>query len=884
MISIGTQQKILTLMFRCIQPEILYRSIKSMESWRNEPPELSVENVSLDLFQSIAHEKYPTYAFEEIQNVYSIMKKQMAQLPNYIQVSQPSVFYLLLDMGKRVLKQNANGLICRFSEMLAWRTAYQDLGQDLFTTSYLAYQDIQQGIPERFEFTWEAALKTDNAALNGVLCQGLSENHCHLGGTTQVFPLSWACLMNCPQTIGPTSEILKRNLQAVHSRGYSENVWPWEKRIQWAAYIRVVLFNILEERCQNKCDLDMFKSCFVPEQDLRREVELARFCYGAKVAQIEGTPLVLDYALRQTDCTNGLLNHPLRLLSGERSFMYRCFRACFDGRFKLEEQNYFYLYLLIKSNLRAEFVQVNGQIGFHNFKDYQDRKGVIYNSFPAYNAEAIRLSVIENLQSQRLTSFEARIAPKDSVKVLYNQILISDRVIDSAGGIPHGNRFFYVYHFQKEPDDGNRPDLPRNYAVRKKVAEQAKALAFALSHSRKFSQRVFGIDAASLEIGCRPETFSTEFRYLRSIKSIQSTQGICDQSPAVHIHSTYHVGEDFLDIADGLRAIDEAIHFLELKRGDRLGHALALGVDPEVHYSMKTRRITLPKQDLLDNAVWLLYRTEELGVEMSQQLFRRLRTLAETLLFEIYGYFVQGMECDVSLNEYFHSMKLRGDSPELYYVLPYEQHQQQFLDWSYESFRERRGEDLGRYRKSSVISGLYQCYHYMPEVKCAGQVICEYKVDEDYIELIRALQERMMLDIEKRGIMIECNPTSNYLIGTFRRYDRHPILRFHNAGLVQSDSIVEPSPQLSVSINTDDLGIFDTTLENEYAILAASLERATTESGKKKYTSDSIYKYLNSIRRMGFEQSFALAEEYYESFMNAKKRPVRVIRMSHQQK
>lgn len=41
---------------------------------------------------------------------------------------------------------------------------------------------------------------------------------------------------------------------------------------------------------------------------------------------------------------------------------------------------------------------------------------------------------------------------------------------------------------------------------------------------------------------------------------------------------TYHTGEDFLDIVDGLRAIDEAMLFLQMEKGERLGHAMALGV------------------------------------------------------------------------------------------------------------------------------------------------------------------------------------------------------------------------------------------------------------------------------------------------------------------
>ena len=58
------------------------------------------------------------------------------------------------------------------------------------------------------------------------------------------------------------------------------------------------------------------------------------------------------------------------------------------------------------------------------------------------------------------------------------------------------------------------------------------------------------------------------------------------------LYATYHVGEDFLDIADGLRAIDEAILFCGLERGSRLGHALALGIDSYEYYKYKGLKVS----------------------------------------------------------------------------------------------------------------------------------------------------------------------------------------------------------------------------------------------------------------------------------------------------
>ena len=63
-------------------------------------------------------------------------------------------------------------------------------------------------------------------------------------------------------------------------------------------------------------------------------------------------------------------------------------------------------------------------------------------------------------------------------------------------------------------------------------------------------------------------------------------------------------------------------------------------------------------------------------------------------------------------------------------------------------------------------------------------------------------------------------------------------------------------PQIWVSINTDDQGVFNIKLENEYALLARALEMEVDENGKQIYSKTMIYDWLNEIRKMGLRQSF----------------------------
>lgn len=61
---------------------------------------------------------------------------------------------------------------------------------------------------------------------------------------------------------------------------------------------------------------------------------------------------------------------------------------------------------------------------------------------------------------------------------------------------------------------------------------------------------------------------------------------------------------------------------------------------------------------------------------------------------------------------------------------------------------------------------------------------------------------------------------------------------------------------LSVSINTDDQGVFDTLLENEYALMALALKKAIDGENDPLYDLENIYEWIDYVRRMGIEQTF----------------------------
>ena len=61
---------------------------------------------------------------------------------------------------------------------------------------------------------------------------------------------------------------------------------------------------------------------------------------------------------------------------------------------------------------------------------------------------------------------------------------------------------------------------------------------------------------------------------------------------------------------------------------------------------------------------------------------------------------------------------------------------------------------------------------------------------------------------------------------------------------------------LNVSINTDDQGVFDTLLENEYALMTLALKKKKDKENQPEYDIEDIYEWIDYVRQMGLEQSF----------------------------
>lgn len=829
-----------------------------------------------------------------------------------------SVFFLLSNFAQEILIEKNGEPLCKYELLLKWNDISRKLGEDIFTTALLAYNDFKASENRHF-FSWPPIIRTTNNRLHQMLSKGMAENHFHLKGSAHYFSLSWLSLMNSFTKREEAFRWLRKESRMepeIFSQFTSAHIPDLYTLVKKAACIRAFLFcklnsiPLLPASLSPRVpklpgpDREMESGLMSPKiltllkpgrelefemhtPKIQREIELLKYDFGYRFGRE-----IADYAIPKNPSDSNFNGNIL--LYGERNLLYSMFKKIFqEDKFFIECRELFYAYLVIKEKLSQELLQVNEWMGFANFEKYQNRKEYFIERKNIFEEALYSMAVNTTLKNQKIVSLEARITPpsswesKDIVKSIKRcDAFIKSKKFDNPDYSPldnylrrHYSNFekenpkpdhFYTLHFFKRkefPEKKNERALylvPRNNATRLRIKKEAYSIVRLRDGLSASACRVRGIDAAANEIGCRPEVFAQVFRFLKSHWTPWNYEHYKEKgkNDIKKLGATYHAGEDFLDIVDGLRAIDEAVEFLNLTHGDRLGHALALGIDPFDYYELKDSRIILSKQDLLDNIVWMLTRIQEYTASSFPKLIYALENEYSRLFSELYGNCHDIKEVVIPPHSlYYDAWRLRGDDPMLYfnYEKGFNKNKPELTFWD-RCAANKDDSKLDAIREIGSITKLYNLYHFSPPVKLKGNEKEEFRVEKSYIQAVKVIQEEMQKKVRDKGIGIETNPSSNYLIGCFRSYSKHPILNFYNLGLTYDREKLEKCPQLFVSINTDDQGVFNTYLEKEYALMALALEKEEDEYGNKVYNSAMIYDWLDRIRQMGIEQSFQYDE------------------------
>lgn len=712
-----------------------------------------------------------------------------------------ATFHLLTFFAEQCISLDRGTPVVKVGKHLQWRSLSLLIGEDILVLPFKAYNEAgerQEGI----EFSWPNVIETGNTDLNDIYDLGLTDTHAHLVASAEIFELTWLDFMNNIVNRDDDYRGLLKMAETVMLTESGEGTYGIDVLLQIAAALRLYIVRVLNgEKLKKELKhvIDLFENAYSRIKiliDIQSAVDTFNQ-KGSKV-YVDNYELPLDYT--KSSANSGSIYN---IHDGERRWLYTFFKRYFknDGG-AIELANYVFLYLQLKIRVRREFVQTNSLIGFENFKNYQDRKSAYcnryYELYPYY-------AVQSSIRPDKPDVFETRVSPIDVPSKD-----LSRSIFEKGDEYKNINRdsLTFVIHMLKRRGDvknptyrGSRIGYNEMYHFQiDAIIEDIKKRKSALPENPLYD--IVGIDAAGSELICSPAVFGHAYRYARAM-------GVPNL--------TYHVGEDFFDLTDGLLAIDEALTYLELKEGSRIGHASALGVDAKVFYTKRSYQVLMTKQRLLDCLVWILAFSCYNKIKVSLVFIRELWEEAQKLYIQI------GYKTPFKLSTYYWAMYLRSDELSEGGIAPWST-TSDCMDSMAVSARTKRN-----------TKNLNLEYQTAPDIIDNGKELELYTFPREIVQIVSEIQNHLLNKIKERDIVIESNPTSNLCIGPFEDYCNLPLFKFEESGV-------------RYSVNTDDKGVFATSLSNELSLVAESydgsandmIEKICKENKRSRFNVDSI--------------------------------------------
>ncbi|MCP4110717.1 MAG: hypothetical protein GY749_35195 [Desulfobacteraceae bacterium] len=597
--------------------------------------------------------------------------------------------------------------------------------------------------------------------------EGLNELHLHLNGTTEVDRV-WQDALCSPSELYMNIKSSEEN-EAVREQYLQLDDYIDESKLYRMLNIARVLRDLMTRH--------MFKQKPIERSNLIKIINSERlytdnylilgnyhthpinsiFPFMAKKGDLEKEALFLIYAfshLKKRKKGRGLFAHSM------------------------------YCYLLILSYFNKLLVQQITHSGFDQFQK------ITFNELREISEKEYdnRYKQLESMYGKDLTFLEGRFSPKDTSSKNYKLL---KRIIGSFKEYQHNHKnrivLKLIAHFIKRKET-RQFYLCRHYLLRRDNSERTRSLLTLWNKIPEIRMYVTAIDAAANELHTPPEVYAPVFRAFRR-------KGFTD--------FTYHVGEDYVHLISGIRAVYEAVTFLELSRKNRVGHATAVGIEPGVWKRKSGRKIIVEKGEWLDDLVFAYMILSEKADFI--QLQNKVKDEIFSLHRDIYD---DNRAIDIHL--LIRAWRLRSIDPLIALDNTAKEHDK--LD------RKEREEWRLKEKaeKNSQPYELFKSYH-------SKKVVGNYKklipVKTDFFgnSAIAFLQKKTIELLNERGVAIESMPTSNVRISYYDDYQDHHLFRWLNIG-GKSDL-----PEPIVCLCSDDPGIFATNLRNEFAHIYQTL-------------------------------------------------------------
>ncbi|PYE85226.1 hypothetical protein [Phyllobacterium leguminum] len=649
---------------------------------------------------------------------------------------------------------------------------------------------------------------------------GLNEMHMHLNGSTEL-DILWPDAVRSPDTYLRELNVARTKTGGPTDEFYDQlelGLTPYDfyRRLRSARRVRHLVARLLDNRInRRKSETNVSMQAMLETMNVHWA--------DSTCCHTTGLPLAHHPISR---IFPGKLSSPL---VDEAAFLYTWFQALGQPNAPRAELGLaLYFNMLVLTQVARISVQQIDEVGFDQFQKYT-LVGVREHLESVYDARFRQLNGQKPYTTLR--HLEGRLAPKKDVATFLSLIeAVVDGYLrfrgcparasvkglrgDAPGCITGGCRgncrgdgggradseLALVVHFIKRPPSksGKRASQALDLVLRSELRQQAQVVRQAVERHRLVRQILRGMDAAANELHAAPEVFAPTFRYLRHH---------CIEN------ATYHVGEDFIHLVSGIRSCAEARLFLPLGAGDRMGHATALGIRPDLWLSRTGPRLMVSRGEHLDNLVYA-HRTLLGNPEIANEA-KTLEGEISELALAIYGQehsptlLHQAWLCrDLDILEILELERDMSDAPSAAAIATAATGKSGRINAPARRFELARIADVAKQHPQAYA--LFRKRHTLGKSLLE---LCEVKADWLDRAALTRLQSQVLSDLAASGVALETLPTSNVRISSYNHLSEHHLFRW--LGLTDDGFKAVPA----ICVGSDDTGILATSLRNEYSAI-----------------------------------------------------------------
>lgn len=767
-----------------------------------------------------------------------IIREQVMQVKEVFPSSGTNAALMFPYYANKLFAVKNKELYVKFEDLLEWNGFINKVDMNIFYSAFDAMHERDNASSLTY------IPKHTDTRINSILEKGYAETHMHLNGSGYTPEINWYYyIRDSSYHVGKVITKIKN---------FVELFWE-DKNPQTQDYIALafqklpIIRNLLQVRIKGS---EKSKREIIAEELLEKVFYIQdefQLLILRESKEYQELACEFEYQIKQSS-----FEDPKDYVTFEQVFLKAIFRKLLDNRLSPLDLYAFNGYLAALTQFKFCVSQDNFGMGFTKFKRAEDNKEYFCNTREA--KEALYCSVFDKYyRDGGLKKAELRIAPKKKrafiklIDRLENANEKAFRFHCCRLGIDSSNQsqvekieYRLIVHFIRDnapcstkAGEARKQKLMHTTAREFRKIEKLLELEDVPELGKSFyKNKLAAIDAANYEINCRPENFAPLFRKF-----------IYEIAPYNEVSLTYHAGEDFLTLCNGLRAIDEVLELMEFHRGNRLGHALALGLDVDRYFHTKRGYIITSLQDHLDDLVWMHkliseYKHHEVSLleflesqyqKHARGLFRRETMAATNAIPSIYDYAL--------------SLALRGNDPHLY--APGEP-----PDPLIGERKRYRDQEACLADCTEAVRNLFRDYHFSERIKTNGNKEVIEEAHKEYIRALKCAQSIVRKKVYSNGIAIETNPTSNRKISMVEKYIDLPILAFnhHNLSIPEKSNTMDDR-NIPITINTDDSAIFQTNLSNEYVLVAAALYR-------EGFDWEEVCQYIDYLRELSLQYCF----------------------------